>query len=81
MASNEVLDPSLVHGMQILKFVHCWKFLNVQAIWSNNIWKSKEKAEVYIFKERTKIFKDALIAQDGEMAFSSSTACSLVHVY
>lgn len=61
MASNELLDPSLVHGMQILKLMHCWKFLNIQAIWSNNIWKSKEKAEIdifrvwEIFKERTKI--------------------------
>lgn len=62
MTSNELLDPSLVHGMQILKLMHCWKFLNVQAIWGDNIWKSREKAEVDIFrfretfKERTNVF-------------------------
>lgn len=57
MTSNELLDPSLVHGMQILKLMHCWKFLNVQAIWGDNIWKSREKAEVDIFRVR-EIFKE-----------------------
>lgn len=57
MASNELLDPSLVHGMQILKLMCCWKFLNVQAIWGDNIWKSREKAEVDIFRVR-EIFKE-----------------------
>lgn len=52
MTSNELLDPSLVHGMQILKLMHRWKFLNVQAIWGDNIWKSREKAEVDIFRVR-----------------------------
>lgn len=58
MTSNELLDPSLVHGMQILKLMHCWKFLNVQAIWGDNIWKSREKAEVDIFRVR-EIFKES----------------------
>lgn len=57
MTSNELLDPRLVHGMQILKLMHCWKFLNVQAIWGDNIWKSREKAEVDIFRVR-EIFKE-----------------------
>jgi len=57
MTSNELLDPSLVHGMQILKLMHCRKFLNVQAIWGDNIWKSREKAEADIFRAR-EIFKE-----------------------
>jgi len=67
MTSNELLDPSLVHGMQILKLVHCWKLLNVQAIWSDNIWKGREKAEVDIFRVREILNERTSVPSKGSM--------------
>ena len=52
MTSNKLLDPGLVHSMEILKLMYSWKFLNVQAIWSNYIWKSKVKSSWKVSFER-----------------------------
>ena len=65
MTSNKFLDPGLVHSMEILKLMYSWKFLNIQAIWSNYIWKSKVKSSwKNLFWERIALQKQQYFARE-----------------